>query len=73
MVTGSGFASLGFLIGLLDGVVCRVGFSLLLANVMGMGVIGYFWGTSFSRTLPTVVCSVLFASVRWRTRKLLLE
>lgn len=73
MVTGSGFVSLGFLIGILDGVVCRIGFSVLFAHVMGMGVIGFFWGTSFSRTLPAVVCFVYFMSGKWRTRKLLTD
>lgn len=71
MVTGSGFVSLGFLIGILDGVVCRIGFSLLFAKVMGMGAIGFFWGTAFSRTLPGAVCFAYFISGRWRTRKLL--
>lgn len=73
MVTGSGFVSLGFLIGILDGVVCRIGFSILFADIMGMGAIGYFWGTAFSRTLPAVVCFVYFISGKWRTRKLLTE
>lgn len=73
MVTGSGFVSLGFLIGILDGVVCRVGFSLLFANVMGMGAIGFFWGTAFSRTLPGLVCYLYFISGSWRKRKLLTE
>lgn len=73
MVTGSGFVSLGFLIGILDGVVCRIGFSLLFAKVMGMGAVGFFWGTAFSRTLPAVVCFTYFMSGKWRTRRLLTE
>ncbi len=73
MVTGSGFVSLGFLIGILDGVVCRIGFSILFADIMEMGAIGYFWGTAFSRTLPAVVCFVYFISGKWKTRKLLTE
>jgi len=73
MVTGSGFVSLGFLIGILDGVVCRIGFSILFARVLEMGAIGFFWGTAFSRTLPGLVCFTYFISGKWRTRKLLTE
>lgn len=71
MVTGSGFVSLGFLIGILDGVVCRIGFSLLFVYVFNQGAIGYFWGTAFSRTLPAVLCYAYFISGKWKTRKLL--
>ncbi|MCD7807192.1 MAG: MATE family efflux transporter [Lachnospiraceae bacterium] len=73
MVTGSGFASMNFLIGVLDGVVCRIGFSVLFAYVMGMGVVGFFWGTAFSRTIPGLVCFLYFISGKWKERKLLTE
>ena len=54
MVTGCGFVSLGFVIGILDGVVCKIGLSLLFVNVMGMGYVGYFMGIAFSRILPGI-------------------
>lgn len=71
MVTGSGFVSLGFAIGILDGVVCRIGFSLLFLHVFHQGAVSYFWGTALSRTLPAVICFAYFISGKWRTRKLL--
>lgn len=73
MVTGSGFVSLGFFIGILDGVVCRIGFSLLFVYVFHMGAYSYWWGTAFSRTLPGLLCLGYFLSGKWRTRKLLTE
>ncbi len=73
MVIGSGFASMNFVIGILDGVVCKIGLSLILGNVMGMGVIGYFWAMGFSRALPGIICFIFFISGSWKKRKLLTE
>lgn len=71
MVTGSGFVSLGFLLGILDGVISRIGFSLLFLYVFDLGAVSFFWGTAFSRTLTGVVVVAYFISGKWRTRKLL--
>ena len=73
MVTGSGFVSLGFAIGLLDGVICKVGLSLLFLYVFHMGFFGLVWGVACSRSLPAVLCAGYFFSGKWRTRKLLTE
>ncbi len=73
MVTGSGFASMNFAIGILDGVVCKIGFSILFADVFGMGVIGYFLAIGFSRILPGIICFGYFVSGAWKKRKLLTE
>lgn len=73
MVTGSGFVSLGFILGIMDGVVCRIGFSLLFLYVFNYGVVSFFWGTAFSRTIPGLICFIYFISGKWRTRKLLTE
>ncbi len=73
MVIGSGFASMNFAIGILDGVVCKVGLSIIFADILGMGVLGYFWASGFSRALPAVICFVFFMSGAWKRRKLLTE
>lgn len=73
MVTGCGFVSLGFIIGILDGVICRIGFSLLFVYVLNQGALGYWWGTAFARTLPGLLCFAYFISGKWKTRKLLSE
>lgn len=71
MVIGSGYASMNFMIGILDGVICKIGLSLLFVDVMKMGVIGYFWGIDLSRALPGIICVIFFVSGRWKKRKLL--
>lgn len=62
MVTGCGFVSLGFVIGILDGVICKIGLSLLFVNVWHMDYIGYFLGIGCSRILPGILCFIYFMS-----------
>lgn len=73
MVTGCGFVELGFGIGILDGVVCKIGLSLLFVHVFDMGYLGLFWGVSCSRILPAILCGAYYFSGKWKTRKLLTE
>ncbi len=73
MVTGSGFASLGLFVGIFDGVVLRIGLSLLFANVLDMGVVGYFYGDALAHLGAVVPCVIYFYSGKWKTRKLLTE
>lgn len=73
MVIGSGNASLNFVIGMLDGVVCKIGLSLLFAYTLGMGVYGFFWGTALSRLIPGIINMVYFYGGSWKKRKLLAE
>lgn len=73
VVTGSGFVQLSFFIGLLDGVILRLGISFLLAYVFDMGVIGFFYGNALARLGPILISSAYFYSGKWKTRKLLVE
>ncbi len=73
MVTGCGFVELGFLLGLLDGLICKIGFSYLFANILHMGYEGLWLGVATSR-LPNAFITVLyFLSGKWKYRKLLTE
>lgn len=73
VVTGSGNVKLSFLIGVLDGVVLRLGISFALAYGFGMGVIGFFYGNALARLGPVLLSSIYFYSGKWKTRKLLTE
>lgn len=73
MVTGCGFVSLGFAIGVLDGVVCKIGLSLFFVYGLHMGYVGLFWGVACSRILPAILCGSYYFSGKWRTRKLLTD
>ena len=73
MIIGSGNASLGFLVGILDGVVLRIGLSLLFGELMGMGVVGYFYGNALPRLAPCIIGIVYFYTKAWEKRRLLTE
>ncbi len=73
MVTGCGFVELGFVIGILDGVVCKIGLSLLFMQVFNLGYIGLWWGVACSRILPGCISIYYYFSGKWKTRKLLTE
>lgn len=71
MVTGCGFVEMGFAIGILDGVICKIGFSLFFLHVLGIGATSFWWGTAVSRLLPGCLCCWYFLSGRWKTRRML--
>ena len=71
MVTGCGFVELGFAIGILDGVVCKIGLSLIFVHLFKMGYEGLWWGVACSRIIPCLICIGYYFSGRWKTRKLL--
>lgn len=73
MVTGSGFVTLGFVLGTLDGLICKIGLSLLFVNVFDMGYLGLFWGVALSRLLPAFINIGYFVSGKWKTCKLLTD
>lgn len=73
MVIGSGYASMNFAVGILDGIVCKVGLGILFAYVMGMEATGFFLGTAWSRALPAIICFAYFISGKWKTRRLLVN
>lgn len=73
VVTGSGFVKLNFFIGLLDGVILRLGISYLMAYGLNMGVLGFFYGNALARLGPVILSSWYFFSGKWKTRKLLME
>lgn len=73
MITGCGFVTFGFAIGILDGVICKIGLSLIFVYLMDLGYVGYFLGIGCSRILPGILCFAYFMSGRWAKRKLLTE
>ena len=71
MVIGAGNATLNFVIGVLDGIICKIGLSLLFLYALDMGVYSYFWGTTLSRILPGILCVIYFYRGSWKTNRLL--
>ena len=71
LLNGIGYASLSFFASILDGIVARIGFSLLFGEVMQMGIEGYWLGGAIAGNVIGVVCFFYYLSGRWKKRQLL--
>lgn len=69
LCNGLGFVAMNFTLGILDGVVIRIGLSLLLGHTLGLGIVGYWCGSSvagltfFAIMFPYLLCGT------WKKRK----
>lgn len=71
LINGVGFTSLNLIIAILDGVIARIGISLLMGNVLGMGLEGFWWGSSLAGFVSVIMGAVYFFCGKWKSRKLL--
>ncbi len=69
LVNGVGAALLGFTASLVDGVIARIAFSILFGNVMGMGVAGYWLGSTLAGYVTVVILAPYFLSGAWKRKK----
>lgn len=73
LINGTGFAALSFVIALLDGVVSRIGLSLLLGLTFKMGIEGFWYGSALAGYSTGLVGAVYYLSGKWKTRKLIIS
>ncbi len=73
LINGIGYAGLSFVIGILDGVVGRIGLSLLLGLACGMGLQGFWLGSALAGYVTAFCSAAYYFSGRWKTRQLLIE
>lgn len=71
LINGSGNAKLNLVVGLLDGVICRIGLAMLLGLVFDMGIMGFWIGNALAGYMPFVIGGVYFLSGKWKTRSLI--
>lgn len=71
LVEGVGYASFNLVVGLLDGVVARIGLSLLLGHFMGLT--GFWLGSGLAGFVTTICMGVYYLSGRWKDRALVTE
>lgn len=69
LINGSGNAKLNLFVALLDGVIARIGFALLLGLTMGMGVHGFWYGDVLAGFVPFFIGGVYYLTGKWKTRK----
>lgn len=71
LINGSGNAKLNLIVGLLDGVVCRIGLALLMGLALDMGIMGFWLGNAFAGYMPFFIGGVFFLTGKWKTRRLI--
>lgn len=73
VVNGIGFASLGLFSGLMDGVVARIGLAVLFGNVMGFGILGFWYGSAAAGYVSALINMIYYFSGKWKTYRLIKE
>ena len=68
LCNGMGFPVMNFILGILDGVVMRIGLCVLLARTFGMGVMGYWLGGALAGYTFFLVMCPYFLSGKWKKR-----
>lgn len=73
LVNGIGYASLAFFIGIMDGVITRIGLALLLGIGLNMGIKGFWLGDALAGFTTFILAAAYYYSGRWKTRKLIID
>jgi Na+-driven multidrug efflux pump len=70
---GCGNYKFNFWVAILDGIVARIGFALLLGLALGWGYYGFWMGNAIAGGTPFLLGGVYYLSGRWKRRSRLLE
>ena len=70
-INGIGNSRLSFIAGFIDGIIARIGLSLLFGLAMEMGVQGFWLGSALAGLVIGVIAVFYYFSGKWKTRKLL--
>ena len=70
-VNGIGHSRLSFIAGFIDGIIARIGLSLLFGLAMGMGVRGFWLGSSLAGLVIGAIGFVYYFFGNWKDRELL--
>lgn len=73
VMNGTGAAVLCLISSLLDGIVARVGLSLLLGSVLGFGIQGFWYGSALAGFVATFIGGIYYFSGVWQRRRLVFE
>lgn len=71
MVNGTGAAMLGLTASVFDGILARIGLSLLFGNLIGMGVSGYWLGGALAGYVSVIMLLPYCLSGRWKKKDLI--
>ena len=66
LINGSGNGRLNLAVALLDGVICRIGLTILMGSCLGMGIRGFWLGSALAGYVPGLIGGTYYFSGRWR-------
>jgi len=72
-INGSGQSKLNLAIGILDGVISRIGLALLLGITFNWGIKGFWYGNAIAGFVPFLIGGVFFVSGKWKVKKLIIN
>lgn len=73
LINGSGNTSINFVTAILDGLVLRIGLSLLFGLALNMGALGFWLGDALAGLTPFVIGVIYFISGKWKRGKTLAD
>ncbi len=73
LINGVGNARLNMILALFDGFVVRIGLTVLLGDIVGLGLTGYWLGNASAGFTTVIVGGVYYFSGLWKKRKLLVD
>ncbi len=71
--TGCGNYKFNFAVAIIDGLITRIGLSLLLGVVMSLDYFGFWLGDAISGAMPFFLGTVYYLSGRWKKKSKILE
>ena len=71
--SGCGNYKFNSCVAIMDGIVARIGFSMLMGVALGWGYFGFWMGNAIAGVTPFVLGVVYYLSGRWRTQSNLLN
>ena len=69
LLNGSGNSKINFVTAILDGIVLRIGLSILFGITLGMGCYGFWLGDALAGFTPFFIGIVFYLSGKWRISK----
>ena len=73
LINGLGNGKLNIMVGILDGVVARLGLALLMGITLGMGIQGFWYGNVLAGYVPFIIGGMYYLSGVWKRQKLAID
>lgn len=68
LINGSSNSKLNLSVAILDGIIARIGFALLLGVYLDFGIKGFWYGNALAGMVPFLIGTVYLLSGKWKNR-----